>query len=119
MDAACYCAALVARAQENEGTNQVHTTFSTHRKTRSCEKFSTRGTISVARENPVRKAKCRRKQGVTHGPRPLSWRCVRRACSAALNVVELVAQCGDLVWAEAVDELSKCLGGAWARELCT
>ena len=63
---------------------------------------------------PVR----RRKQGVAHGLRPLSWRCVRRACSAALNVVELVAQCGDLVCAEAVDELSKCLGGAWARELC-
>ena len=95
------------------------TGLSVGRKTRSCEKFSTRGTILVARENPVRKAKCRRKQGVAHGLRPLSWRCVRRACSAALNVVELVAQCGDLVWAEAVDELSKCLGGAWARELCT
>ena len=111
----------VARAQENEGTKAHRVTrLSPHTEnSRSCEKFSTRGTILVARENPVRKAKCRRKQGVTHGPRPLSWRCVRRACSAALNVVELVAQCGDLVWAEAVDEPSKCLGGAWARELCT
>ena len=33
--------------------------------------------------------------------------------SAALHMVESVAQCGDLVWAEAVDELSKCLSGAW------
>ena len=29
--------------------------------------------------------------------------------SAALHMIESVAQCGDLVWAEAVDELSKCL----------
>lgn len=52
------------------------------------------------------------RQGVALGLRPLSWRCVRRAYSAALSVVELVAQCGDLVWAEVVDDLSKCLGGA-------
>ena len=49
------------------------------------------------------------------GIQRLSWRCVRRVYSASLNMIELVAQCGDLVWAEAVDELSKCLGGAWAH----
>ena len=51
------------------------------------------------------------------GLRPLSWRRMRCAYSggpsAALHTVESrvesVAQCGDLVWAEAVDELSKCL----------
>ena len=51
------------------------------------------------------------------GLRPLSWRCMRCAYSggpsAGLHMVESVAQCGDLVWAEAVDELSKCLSGAW------
>ena len=55
------------------------------------------------------------------GLRPLSWRRMRCAYSggpsAALHTVESrvesVAQCGDLVWAEAVDELSKCLSGAW------
>ena len=114
MDPACYCAALRrARRSRKRGTQSSRSSPDfQRRKTLSCEKFSTRGTISVARENPVRKAKCRRKQGVAHGLRPLSWRCVRRACSAALNVVELVAQCGDLVWAEVVDDLSKCLGGA-------
>ena len=50
------------------------------------------------------------------GLRPLSWRRMRCAYSggpsAALHMIESVAQCGDLVWAEAVDELSKCLSGA-------
>ena len=72
-------------------------------------------------DRPVSPPECTELALAPLGLRPLSWRRMRCAYSggpsAALHMVESraesVAQCGDLVWAEAVDELSKCLSGAW------